>query len=105
MIRAVASAVPAFLVVAARVRAEQHTARFQSCAQFQQHARQLLAGHMKQRGVGEHAVEMVIRQIELEEILLPYLAATVGTRHYGEVRGAFQTYRDMTEFGKHLEVA
>jgi hypothetical protein len=30
---------------------------------------------MKQRGVGEHAIEMVIRQIELEEILLPYFAA------------------------------
>src|SRR5712691_12726254 len=105
MIRAVASAVPTFLVMAVRVRGEHHTARFEGCVQFPQHARQLLAGYMKQRGVGEHAIKMVIRQIELEEILLPYLAATVGTRHYGEVRGAFQTYRDMTEFGKHLEVA
>jgi hypothetical protein len=24
----------------------------------------------------------------------------VGARHYGEVRGTFQTNRDMTEFGK-----
>ena len=60
---------------------------------------------MKQCGVGEHAIEMVIRQIELEEILLPYFAAAVGARHYGEVRGTFQTNRDVTEFGKHLEVA
>src|SRR5436190_12595537 len=73
--------------------------------QFQQHARQLLAGYVKQRGVGEHAIEMVIREIELEEILLPYFAATVGARHYGEMRGAFQTYRDVTTFGKHLKVA
>jgi len=29
---------------------------------------------MKQRGVGEYATEAVIRQIELEEILLPYFA-------------------------------
>jgi hypothetical protein len=29
----------------------------------------------------------------------------VGARHRGEVRDAFQTYRDVTEFGKHLEVA
>ena len=105
MIHAVAPAVPAFLVMAVRVRAEQHATRFQACMQFQQHARQLLAGYMKQRGVGEHAIEMVIRQIELEEILLPYFAAAVGARHRGEVRGAFQTYRDVTEAGKHLEVA
>ena len=60
---------------------------------------------MKQRGVGEYAIEMVIRQIELEEILLPYFAAAMGARHHGELRGAIQTYRDVTEFGKHLEVA
>jgi len=60
------------------VRAEQHAIRFQTCVQFPQHARQLLAGHMKQRGVSEHAIEAVIRQIELEEILLPYFAAAVG---------------------------
>jgi hypothetical protein len=28
-----------------------------------------------------------------------------GARHRGEARDAFQTYRDVTEFGKHLEVA
>jgi len=60
---------------------------------------------MKQRGVGEYAIEMIIRQIELEKILLPYFAAAMGARHDGEMCGAFQTYRGMTEFGKHLEVA
>src|SRR6516165_8190444 len=59
---------------------------------------------MKQRGVGEHAIEIVIRQIELEKILLPYLAAAVGTRHCSELRGTFQTYGNVTEFGKHLEI-
>jgi len=49
--------------------------------------------------------KMVIRQIELEEILLPYFAVAMGARHHGEMRGAFQTYCDVTEFGKHLEVA
>jgi hypothetical protein len=29
----------------------------------------------------------------------------MGARHDGEMCGAFQTYRGMTEFGKHLEVA
>jgi hypothetical protein len=29
----------------------------------------------------------------------------MGARHDGEMRGAFQTYRDVTEFGKYLVVA
>ena len=43
---------------------------------------------MKQHGIGEHAIEMAIRQIELEEILLPDFAAAMGARHRGKVRGA-----------------
>ena len=60
---------------------------------------------MKQCSVSEYAVEMAIRQIELKEVLLPYFAAAVGVRNCGEMCGAIQTYRDVTEFGKHLEVA
>ena len=40
--------------------------------------RQLLAGYMKQRGVGEYTIEIVIRQIELENSCLPNFAAAVG---------------------------
>jgi hypothetical protein len=29
----------------------------------------------------------------------------MGARHHGEMRGAIQPYRDVTEFGEHLEVA
>src|SRR5208337_4068576 len=58
----VAPATPAFLVVAARVRAEQHATRFQSRVQFEQYARQFLPRDVKQRGVGEHAIEMLLRQ-------------------------------------------
>ena len=91
--------------MAMRVGGEQDAARLQGGVQLQQHARQRLAGDMKQRRVGEYAVETALRQIELEEILLPYFAAAVGTRHYGEVHGAFQTNGDVTEFGERLEVA
>src|ERR1041384_663337 len=62
---AVALAPPAFFVVAARVRAEQHAARFESRPQLAEHARQLGARHVEQRGVGEDAVEFLARQIEL----------------------------------------
>ena len=60
---------------------------------------------MKQRGIGEYAVETIIRKLELEEILLPYFAAAMGARHHGKMCRAFQAYRNVTEFGKHLEVA
>jgi hypothetical protein len=34
---------------------------------------------MKQRSVGEYTIEIAIRQIELEKILLPNFTAAVGT--------------------------
>ncbi len=73
--------------------------------QFQQHARQFLAGHMEKRRVGEDAVEMPIRQIKFEKILLPHIAAAVGARHGGKVRGSFQADRDVAKFAKDFEVA
>jgi hypothetical protein len=66
---------------------------------------QLLAGYVKQRAVREYAIEMAIRQIELEEILLPYFATAAGTRHDGEMRGAFQTYRSVTAFSARWNVS
>src|SRR5271155_429624 len=60
---------------------------------------------MKQRGVGEYTIEIATRQIELEKILLPNFAATVGARQVSKMCGAFQTDRDVTEFGNHFEVS
>src|SRR3984957_16747586 len=60
---------------------------------------------MKQRSVGEYTIEIVVRKIELEKILLPHFAAAVGARHVGEMCSAFQTDRDVTEFGNHFEVS
>jgi hypothetical protein len=68
-------------------------------------SRQLLARDIKQRGVGKHEVEIFFRQLELEEILLPYFAAATGARHCGKMHGAFQTDGDVTLFGKHFEIA
>ena len=53
---------------------------------------------MKQCCVGEYAIEMALRQLELKKILLPYFAAAVGARHHGEMLGAIQPYGDVTEF-------
>lgn len=63
----------------ARVRAEQRAAGLQRCVKLPQYARQFLAGHMGQRGICEHAVEVARRQIQLEKTLLQNLAATERT--------------------------
>jgi len=60
---------------------------------------------MEERCVGEDTVEMAIRQLELEEILLPYFATGMGARHRGETRGAVQTDREVTVIGQGLKVA
>src|SRR5438132_5457990 len=60
---------------------------------------------MEQRGVGEYAIEIFFRQVELEKILLPYFAAALSACHCCKMHGSFQTDRDVTFFGKHFEVA
>src|SRR5258706_85196 len=60
---------------------------------------------MKQRGIGEYAIEVPVRQIEPEEILLPYVASCLRSRHFGEACGAIQPDRNVAECGKCLEVA
>src|SRR2546425_5829123 len=81
VVGAVALAVPAFLVIAVRIRAEQHPARLERGPQLSEHAWQLLAWHVEQRRVGEHPVEARRRQLEPEEVLLPHLAAAKLARH------------------------
>ncbi len=105
VVSAITPAVPAFLVVAARIGAEQHPARLQRGMQFSQHARQFLAGHMKQGRVGERAVEVHFRQIEPAKILPPDFATAVGPGHLDESRRAIDriiaSYAAGDEAGAH----
>ena len=57
---------------------------------------------MEQRGVCEYAVEIRLRQIELQEILLPDVATAVHPRHHCEVFGAIETDGDVTAFAERL---
>src|SRR6266702_2373889 len=81
VIRAVAAAVPALLVVAVRVRAEQHAPGLQARAQLAQDAGQLLPRHVEQHRIGEHAVEARGRERQREQILPPHLAAALLARN------------------------
>jgi len=72
--------------------------------QLQEYAGQLLAGNMKERGIGENAIKAVIRKIEREEVLLPYFEALCA-RHCGEARGTVQADGRVTELDKRLEIA
>src|SRR5690606_3463774 len=90
MVDAVALAAPAFLVVAARVRGEEHATGLERGVQLPEHPRQLRARDMEQRCVGEDAVEARWRQLESQEVLLEDLAAAVLARHPGEARRAVE---------------
>ena len=73
--------------------------------QLAQHPRELLAGHMEQDGIGEDAVETLLRQVEREQVLLPDFAAAICARHRGQVRRAFHAHRDVAQPCESDEVA
>lgn len=105
MVGSVASIIPAFLIVAVWVRAEQHALRLEGGMQLSQNARQFPGWYMKQRGIGKYSIEIRHREIELQEILLPDHAAAVGACHFDETPGTIQTDDHMTEAGKGLQIA
>src|SRR5690606_1238482 len=97
VVDAVALAAPAFLVVAAGIRGEQHAAGLERRVQLPEDPRQLRARDMEERCVGEDAVEAPGRQLEPQEILLEDFAAAVLARHPGEARRAVEADRDVSE--------
>ena len=105
VVHAEAAAAPPFLVGAARIGAEQDALGLERGTQFPQYARQLLRGHMKQRGVREDTVEITVGQVELQEILLPHFATRRGARHRHERRRALQPDRAVTELRERRQVA
>src|SRR5262249_41089746 len=75
-----------FLVGATRVRREQDTSRAQRRVQFAEDPRQLRTRHVEERCIREDAVEACLRQVEGDEVLLPYLAARCGPGQVDERR-------------------
>src|SRR5262249_21736751 len=65
VIGAIAAAKPAFLILAAGIGREQHTARAKRGMELLQDPGQFAAGNVKQGGVGEEAVKPFRRQIEI----------------------------------------
>src|SRR5256885_15508715 len=97
VVGAIAFAVPAFLIVAAWIGTEEHAARLECGMQVAQHTWQLLARDMKQRSIGEDAVEVRVRKVEREKTLLEHCAATVGPCESGELRRPFEAHGVMPE--------
>ncbi len=101
----VAAVAPALLVLTSGVGGEQNAAGVQGGVQLPQHPWQFHTGHMEQRRIGKDAVETLLGQVELQKVLLPDLAAAVGTGHGGERFGAIQANGEVTQFGEGLQVA
>ena len=83
---AVTITVPSLLAVAARVGTKKNATGLECRGQFMQDSRQLLARDVKQHRVGEDAVEMPARQVQIKKTLLEYLAAAVTSRYGRQLR-------------------
>src|SRR5271170_3338649 len=59
---------------------------------------------MEQRSVGKDPIKIPIRQLKLEEILLPDLAASRGAGHRRKCFRAVQADRDVLQFCQPLKV-
>lgn len=73
--------------------------------QLPEYARQFLARYVKERGVGEYAIEESARQVQREKILVQDFAAAVLARHGGEARGAVKPDHAVPERLEGLQVA
>ena len=105
VINAVAVAVPAFFVGAARVGAEQDAAWLECGVQLAKNAWERLARNVEERGIGKHAVKTALRQIEAKKTLLPHLALAFATRHVYEAFGAVESDRLMPASNERPEIA
>ena len=103
--RSVAFTSEALAVGPMGIRTEEHAARQKRLAQLTQHAHNFLRRHVKQRRVGEHAVKVLPRQRELQEVLLKHLAARCVTRHGDEFRRAVESDCFVTQSPKVCEIS
>jgi len=105
VVDAVAIAVPALLVRAARVRAEQHAARLQGVSKLPEHPREVCARDVEERGVREHSVEPLRGQAHREEVLLKDLAARARSSHLRERFTPVEAHGGVTSGEEELEIA
>lgn len=105
VVSAIALPIPCLFVVATRVRAEKYAAGFECAMQFAKHTRQFLRWNVKERGIGEYAVEMLGWQVESEKILMPYLGARVPARHLDKTGRAIQAHCPVPKRNKGFKVA
>src|SRR5687768_15193480 len=59
---------------------------------------------MKQRSVGEYAIEGLVRHTETQKVLAPDFTAAMAASHFDKTLGALQSHCDMAKFRKNLEV-
>ena len=100
----IASISPALVIVAAWVGAKQHAVRLERFPQLGQHAGELLTRNVEESGIGKNTVKVCSREIELQKVLLPHLAARVLLGHADETFSAVEADSDMAQFAKDLEI-
>jgi hypothetical protein len=87
------------------IRAEEHTARLQAGIEVPQYTTQFLRWDMKKRCIGEHAIKRVFGELQVKEILMPYLTSCPLSGHFDKRGTAVQANGVMSEFSKCQDVS
>lgn len=101
----VAFARKALFIFSSGIGRKEDATGLEASVQFRQHTRQLLAGHMKQAGIGKHSVKGLIGKAQVEKVLLPDLCATEFLRLLHKGRATVQTYHLMASSPQRQQVA
>ena len=71
---AVSLSIVALNIGSSRIRTEEHPAGSEAVIEFSQYAIELLRWDMEKRCIGKNSIESVVRESQIEEILMPDLA-------------------------------
>ena len=105
IIAAVALFAPALFVIATGIGAKQNTVGFERQPKLFENSRQFLAWHVKERCIGEDAVEIFCRQAQFKKILAPHFAATISSRQLDEAFRSLDPDRLMAQLAENFQVS
>ena len=71
---AVSLSIVALNIGSSRIRTEEYSAGSEAVIEFSQYAIELLRWDMEKRCIGNNSIESVVRESQIEEILMPDLA-------------------------------
>ena len=81
MVDAITLPVPTLVIIASRVRREEHPTRTETPPEFYENATELVSRDMKERRVRKHTIKIAIRKIQSQKILVPHFNTRLTACH------------------------